>query len=116
MASKPRSGRPKIITPREEHTIYREARKMPKITYQKLVGEAGLDSPTHHRKAPSRSTIYRVLKKRGLTNRVAAVRPKLKPEHIVLRRQFERKHRNFRWHQQTVKFSDECSIERGSGQ
>jgi hypothetical protein len=60
----PRAGRRKSITIHEERKLFRAVRKEPKITYVELVKEATLDQkPT----TPSRSTIYRSLKKQGLT-------------------------------------------------
>ena len=116
IATLPRSGRPTIIGTREARQLHRIARKNPKIQYRTLRNEAGLDEPSPLRtKPPSRSTIYRVLKDTGLTKRRCKVRPTLKIEHVKLRREFERRHRDMAWGRTRIRFSDECSIEIGSG-
>ncbi len=48
-------------------------------------------------------------------NRRAAKRPKLDASYIASRLKFAREYRNFNWRRRTVKFSDECSVQRGSG-
>lgn len=111
--SLPRTGRPKALTHREERKIIRIVRKAPKLNYQQLFEDAGLD--TTHQTPPHRSTLYRLLKKQGLTNRRCATRPKLKEEHVKERLRFEKQHRDFDWSRRVVKFSDECSVQRGSG-
>ena len=70
-ASRPRSRRPSILTRREIRTLYRHARKNPKIKYQSLVKEAYLGKTFSHK------TIYRALKNKGLTNFRAKRRPKI---------------------------------------
>jgi hypothetical protein len=66
-------------------------------------------------KAPSHSTLYRSLKGHGLTNPRSKVRPKLNQGHALKRLQFCREYRNFRWGRHTLKFSDECSVQKGAG-
>jgi transposase len=66
-------------------------------------------------KPPSRSTLYRTLKRRNLTNHRCKKRPKLNQGHALKRLQFSRQHRKFEWHRRAVKFSDECSVQKGSG-
>ena len=70
-ASRERSRRPPILTRREIRTLYRHARKNPKIKYQSLVKEAYLGKTFSHK------TIYRALKNEGLTNFRAKRRPKI---------------------------------------
>jgi transposase len=53
--SKPRSGRPSIITPRAERTLLRMIRLQPKIKYKDLISAAGVNC--------SRKTITRLLDK-----------------------------------------------------
>jgi len=106
--SLPRSGRPEKLNRREKRAILRAARRAPKIQYARLQEET--DTTYVHRR-----TIYRLLKKRGLRNYRCKQRPKFNREHASLRLQFSRKYRNFNFRRRTVKFSDECSVQRGSG-
>jgi hypothetical protein len=55
-------------------------------------------------KLPSRSTLYRELKKHGLTNHKAKKRPESNREHATLRLKFAREYRNFLWGRRTLKF------------
>jgi hypothetical protein len=66
-------------------------------------------------KPPSRSTLYRMLKRWNLTNHRCKKRPKLNQGHALKCLQFSRQHRKFEWHWRTVKFSDVCSVQKGSG-
>lgn len=65
--------------------------------------------------SPSRSTLYRLLKRRGLTNHHCKKRPKLNRGHIMKRLKFCKEYRTFRWKHRPLKFSDECSLQKGSG-
>jgi hypothetical protein len=78
------------------------------LNYQTIKIEA-------HLSHVSNSTIYRTLRALGLVHRICVKRPKLIPTVAKLRLQFSRKYRNFNWKRYTVKFSDECSVEVGSG-
>jgi transposase len=116
LQSLPRSGRPGVLSHHEKRVLYRIARKSPKIEYQKLIEEAGLLEATPYRTTtPHRNTIYNTLKKRNLTNHRCKKRPKLNRAHALLRLKFCREYRHFNWRRRIVKFSDECSIQRGSG-
>jgi transposase len=108
LESLPRSGRPEVVSRREKRVLYRLARREPKIQYGKLMEEAGL---LHI----SKSTCYRRLKDEGLTKYRCKKRPKLTRGHALLRLQFARKYRHFNFKRRTIKFSDECTIERGQG-
>jgi hypothetical protein len=66
-------------------------------------------------KPPSRSTLYRALKRRGLTKDKAKRCPKFDREHALLRLKFAREYRHCAWGRRTLKFSDECSVQNGSG-
>jgi transposase len=66
-------------------------------------------------KAPSRSTLYRCLKERGLTNCRCKKRPNLTLGHALKRLQFCKQYRMFPWLRCTLKFSDKCSVQKGSG-
>jgi hypothetical protein len=65
----PRSGWPSILSCHQEKIIYRKARAASKIEYSQLA-EVGVfaNSDGSFTKSPSCSTLYRVLKERGLTN------------------------------------------------
>ena len=104
----PRPGRPRKYTPQDERYILRIVRREPKITYRQLVTDTQIQL--------SRSTLYRLLKRVGIKNWLAQKRPKLTEEHARLRLQFAHKYKHLttkEWAQ--FIFSDECSIERGSG-
>jgi transposase len=113
---KPRSGRPPILSLHQKKTIYRKARAQPKIEYSELakagvfIHQDGMSS-----KLPSHSTLYQVLKSKLLAKYCCKNQPKLTREHAQKRLQFCRRWRQFPWHCQTLKFSDECSIQKGSG-
>jgi transposase len=57
-----------------------------------------------------------MLKRQGLTNYKAKKRPKLTRARALARLRFCREYRNFPWSQRILKFSDECSLQKGSGQ
>jgi transposase len=113
----PRSGRKPILSLHQKKLIYRAARAAPKIEYDELakvgvfVNAEGTPS-----KPPSRSTLYRVLKGFGLSNFRCKKRPKLNKAHAAKRLQFCRQYRTFQWSRRTLKFSDECSFQKCSGQ
>lgn len=112
----PRSGRPSILSRHQKKIIYRKAPAAPKIEYSHLA-EVGVFANTDGTlsKPPSRSTLYRVLKGLGLTNFRCKKRPKLTQGHALRRLRFCAQYRNFPWARRTLKFSDECSVEKGSG-
>jgi transposase len=115
-ADKPRSGRPPILSPHQKRIIYRKARAAPKIEYSDLAeATTFVNAEGTPSKPPSRSTLYRILKRRGLTNCRCKKRPKLTARHATRRLQFVHQYRHFRWARRTLKFSDECSIQKGSG-
>ena len=66
-------------------------------------------------KPPSRSTLYRVICKTGLLHVCCKKRLKLTPQRARDRFRFCKEHRHFAWHRRTLKFSDECSIQKSSG-
>jgi transposase len=112
----PRSGRPPTLSLNQKKIIYRKVRAAPKIEYSELA-EHGVfvNKEGSLSKPPSRSTLYRVLKRRGLTNHRCKVRPKLTRVHAAQRFKFCREYRHFAWGRRTLKFSDECSLQKGSG-
>jgi transposase len=102
--SRPRSGRPSILTPREIRTLYRHTRKTPKIQYKQLIEEAHLE------KTYSTRTAYRVLKNEGLTNFRAKRRPKITRETAQQRLSFCHAYKNIDWRNTIIRFSDECLV------
>jgi transposase len=79
---KPRSGRPLVLLKQQKKIIYRKVRATLKIVYAQLAAEAtlvNLDGTLM--KLPSRSTLYRVLKRRSLTNYYCKTRPNLTARH-----------------------------------
>jgi IS30 family transposase len=113
---KPRSGRPLILSRHARKLVYRAVRKNPKITYAELQEIAQVHPPDGTpSKPPSRSTLYRVICKTGLLHVRCKKRPKLTPQRARKRLGFCKEHRHFAWHRRTLKFSDECSIQKGSG-
>lgn len=112
---KPRSGRPPILSLHQKKIIYRKVRAAPKIEYSELSQAAVLVNPDGTTsKPPSRSTLYRLIKRRGVTNFRCKKRPKLNRGHATKRLQFCREYRHFQWSHRTVKFSDECSVQKES--
>jgi transposase len=114
---KPRSGRPPMLSTQQKKILYRKARSKPKIEYSKLCKDGiFVDTEGTPTKAPSRTTLYRLLKGRGLTNHRCKKRPKFNCGHAAKRLKFAKQYRHFAWGWRTLKFSDECSVEKGAGQ
>jgi transposase len=112
---RPRSGRPRILSRHQEKIIYRQVRAAPKLEYSDLAkGAVFVNAEGTPSKPPSRSTLYRVLKRQGLTNFRCKKRPKLTAKHAKERWIFSKLWRNFPWVRRTLKFSDECSVQKGS--
>lgn len=113
---KPRAGRPSILSDHQKKILYRAARKTPKILYEDLAKVATtMELDGTPSKAPSHSTLYRVLRRRKLVKFRCKKRPKLTPQRARKRYNFACQYRSFPWHRRTVKFSDECSVQKGSG-
>lgn len=112
---KPRSGRPKILSDHQKKIIWRKVRAEPKIEYKDLIEVATMRLPDGTLlRPPSKSTVYRMLRRLNITKFRCKKRPKLTPEHAYKRRQFAHRYRHFPWRRRTVKFSDECSIQKSS--
>jgi transposase len=93
---KPRSGRPPILSLHQKKIIYRKVRAAPKIEYSELSQAAVLVNPDGTTsKPPSRSTLYRLIKRRGITNFRCKKQPKLNRGHATKRLQFCREYRHF---------------------
>jgi transposase len=113
---KPRSGRPPVLSKQQKKIIYKKVRAAPKIEYSQLAKEAiFVNAEGTPSKPPSRSTLYRALKRHGLTNYKAKKRLKFTRAHALLRLKFAHKYRHFAWVRRALKFSDECSVQKGSG-
>jgi transposase len=115
-ADKPQSGHPQILSRHQKKIIYWAAQKAPKIEYSKLAEVAEVfHSNGTSLKPLSRSTLYWSLKVKGLTNYRCKLRPKLNRGYALKCLQFCREYRHFRWGQRMLKFSDECSVQKGAG-
>jgi len=113
---KPRSGRPPVLSKQQKKILFRKVRAAPKIEYSQLSKEAiFVNAEGTPSKPPSRSTLYRALKRHGLTNYKAKKRPNFTRAHALLRLKFAHEYRHFVWVRRTLKFSDECSVQKGSG-
>jgi transposase len=106
--SLPRSGRPRLVTDRDERYILRFVRQKPKATYPQIQR----DVPTTY----SRSTIYRILKDAGITNWLCKRRPFLSYAAVEKRKKWcgERIEEDLDYWR-TLIFSDEYSLKRGAG-
>jgi transposase len=103
-----RKGRPPALNRTQKRNILRVIRSNPKITYQALKLEVGVE--VH------RTTLYRMLKDEGITNWISKKRPLLTSEHAAKRLAWCLKRKNWTWTEWSkIIFSDECSLERGSG-
>jgi transposase len=106
--SKERSGQPRKLTQRAIRRIFRVIKEEPFITYRQLRDKLNLDC--------SPSTILRALKDSKWGHWRAAKRPRLTAEHAKLRLEFVNRYKDWDWEEWSkVIFSDECSIELGSG-
>jgi hypothetical protein len=103
-----RSGRPTLITARQERIILRKVRLEPKIKFEDLVGKVEATF--------SRSTLTRILSEHHLKHWVCKKRPYLTPEHVSTRLKWSKSRLKEQedWLQNII-FSDEMSAERGSG-
>jgi transposase len=103
---KPRSGRPHVLPINQKKIIYRKACAAPKIEYSELA-EVGtfVNAEGTPSKPPSRSTLYRALKKRGLSNHRCKFRPKLYWGHALKRLRLCKEYRHFVWGRRTLKFT-----------
>ncbi len=106
--TRPRSGRPPILTRGDKRLILRIIQRNPKLTYAALKIETGL--------TVSKSTLYRMFKDEGISNWLVKKRPLITPEVAVKRLQWAKKYRNWTWDEwRKIIWSDECSLERGKG-
>lgn len=103
-----RTGRPPELTERAERRVLLELRKNPKITYQKLRRTLDLKI--------SARTIRRIAHKHGIRKWLQKKRPFLTPKQAKVRYKWALEHKDQSQEDQSrIIQSDECSIERGSG-
>ena len=108
LCSRPRSGRPKCYSERDERILLRHVRHNPFDTYASVAKATGLEI--------SINSIKAILSKHGISNWRAKKRPTITDEHAATRLLWARirshwtveQWRNYMW-------SDECSAERGKG-
>ena len=111
-----RMGRPPKLTSRDHRRLLRIVKREPKIEYSALVREAGFWDTQHDQPTISQSTIQRVLDEEGYHKFRSKRRPFISSPVAKIRHEFAQRWCNFSWDGDTVvKFSDECSIARGSG-
>jgi len=106
--SKPSSRRPKKLSIRDERHILRIVRRDSKITYKNLAEKVGV--------SVSHDILYRLLQEEGITNWLCKKRPLLTPEVVGKRYAWTLAHEHWdfeKWAK--VIWSDECSVERGTG-
>jgi hypothetical protein len=106
--SKPKYGRHRISTSLDVRNVLRLVRSTPKITYKKIRKELNITF--------SNDTLKRILERKGIKNWRCKRRPLLTPEVVRKRYQWAKDHVNWTLEQWSkCIFSDECSLERGSG-
>ena len=111
----PRTGRPAILTRRQKRLLLRYTRKYPKIEYCDLMYHVRVWPLNHDYPTVSRRTIYRALTQISLKNFRSRRRPRIKKATSKLRCAYSEAWKDFNYKRVTVKFSDECSVARGSG-
>lgn len=113
--SQPRTGRPPILSRRDHRRLHRITQIHPQIEYRKLIEEAGLWDPPSTHPQVSRRTIHRAMAGEDLHKSRAKRRPKINRRTATLRLTLANTWWNFNWGRRVFRFSDECSIARGSG-
>jgi transposase len=106
--SRPRSGHPPALTRREKRYAYHLARQKPKIQYRAMLQDLSLTRVSAH-------TLRSALQDYSLKKFRARRRPKINAATAAKRLQYAREGHNFNWQRTLVRFSDECSVRRGSG-
>lgn len=107
--SKPRTGRPKSLSETAKRAIIRLIKKNPFITYQEVSETLQLSI--------CRRTLFSVINESGYGNWKAQKRPLLTPKVAQRRYEWALKYKNWGYREwSSVIWSDECSVELGSGQ
>jgi transposase len=106
--SNPRSGRPTTLNERHKRHIFLLIKDDPFIATSDLIAQAGLPC--------SSRTLTRYLRREGIKHFKALQRPLLTPEIAAERLEFANLYVNkpLEWWRRVI-FSDECTVERGSG-
>lgn len=106
---RPRPGRPKKLSERQERYIIRLIEENPFIKNQEIINQADLSI--------SEWTLTQYLQSKGIQHRRALKRPKLTPANAAIRLRFAQEHvdKPLSWWRQVI-FSDECSIVCGDGE
>lgn len=105
---KPRSGRPRVCTDRDERRILRAVHADPGLTYLQLKTDLDLSFSTR--------TIRRLLREHNIVRWRRKRRFALTPEHAAARLVWARAHKDWTVDQwRIVMWSDECSVEQGKG-
>jgi len=106
--SRPRSGRPRAYTERDERRILRLIRREPKIRWRCLKLTTDIDI--------SLRTFKRLLKRLHVRKWLSKKRPALTEEHAAARLAWALARRYWTAYQwRRILWSDECSLERGTG-
>ena len=114
-ASRSRMGTPTKLTRRDHRKLSRAAKKQPTLEYKTLMKEMGYWEPNSPTPLVSKRTVQRALAEEGYRKFRAKRRPKINSATAKLRCKFAADWQDFRWGRETLKFSDECSVARGSG-
>ena len=112
---RPRSGQPPKLSRREKRYLFRLARQKPKIEYQQMQRELRYWLTEEDHPRASVSTLRAALKESDFQNFRARRRPKIIQFVAAKRLRYSRESRTFNWKRCTVRFGDECSVQRGSG-
>ena len=108
VAEKKRSGKPPILTPRDESIIFRLVRKSPRITYKEIVGILA----KYHGKVVSVNTVRRSLLRKKIAVYKALRKPLLKATDRLKRYRWCKERINWGFEQwKNVIFSDESNFE-----
>lgn len=105
----PRKGRPKVFSDRDQRHLLRYIRANPQATWSAIKTATGLEF--------SRQWLSHIMKEHHIQHWLAKKRPLLLPHHAQQRLQFAHQYRHLtpiEWRQNWV-FSDECSVEFGTG-
>ena len=110
------AGRPPILIRWPRRQLLRLAREYSKIEYQQLMEEADLWPSTSAHPPVAKKTVYWALIAQGLKNFGLRPRPNINRSTALKRLSYSRNWRYFHYKRVTVKFSDECSLARVSGE
>jgi transposase len=105
--SKPRSGRPKKTSIRDERALVRHALEHPQDTLNALA------TPSKSTRQLSRNTVRTILKSNGINKRKPRKKPYLKPEHRAQRLSWARREKQGKRDWNKVCWSDEVTFEVG---